>query len=359
MLAFVPLALLGAFEPRLASVWEAAASVRRENGPVHTAQRIVTTWDTSQSYVPAATAPAFANDDPGRDAMGSDADVEEGIFGRSLTESLSGDMGSGDSSSGADLPSSPPPPTSPPSPPLPSPPPPSPPPPSPLTPGSSTTIVNKTVITVVVLINSTVEDFGTSERDAYKGKLREKLCPTDGCPGVEITLTVEPGSVKVTSKISFVAGDGSVANATAVQSNAEAMESADPAQLAAELGQPVLSVEPVLVQEDVPVETVIPGPSAPPLAASPPPPPTPVAVPAPPGPPPLAPPSASGADDDGGGGPATWLVAVIIVVVIIVLLCVGMVVYRYMSKKSAMNLEVDKIKNDFPQAIGASTTQHV
>merc|ERR1719183_1041029 len=158
---------------------------------------------------------------------------------------MSGDMGSGSGEAGSgDAPSSSPPPS------------PSDP-PSPLSPGSSLATVNTTVITVVVVINSTVEDFGVAQRATFKDNLRAKLCP-DGCPGVVISLTVEAGSVRVTSKISY--REDSIADAVAVRARAKQMSNATVAQLSADLGQPVL--EPVAVTvEFVPVQVVVPAPS--------------------------------------------------------------------------------------------------
>lgn len=342
--------LLGSVEPRPASTWGAAARVARA-----TADGPTLTWGSEHAFAqPRFTGmQTFTAEE--EDVAGNDVDVDA-IVGpagfRALAEEMSGDMGSGSGEAGSgDAPSSPPPPSpsDPPSPPLPSPPPSPPLAPSPLSPGSSLATVNQTVITVVVVINSTVEDFGVAQRATFKDNLRAKLCPdvdSDGlrCPGVVISLTVEAGSVVVRSVISY--REDSIADA-AVLTRAAQMSNATVAQLSADLGQPVL--EPVTVTwAFVPVQVVVPAPSPPPPSPS-------AEGEAPAAPPPTSPPEASGDLE-------TWVVAVIAVIVSLTLLCLGLVTYRCISKNKAssnIHYEGGSKLGDFPLAIGASTTQHV
>ena len=303
---------------------------------------VTSTWDTAHTSVHTASRSAMFREEEQGDALGSEGKVAGAFGGFRSLEEASGDSGSGSGSgeegSGAPSPSPPPPSPSPPSP---SPPPP----PSPLAPGPM--VVNKTIITVTMTIAGTVEEFDDDKQTTFKNGLRDEICNNAACPGVSIALTIAPGSVVVTSEISYREDDASIG--ASVQTKAEALATATTASLSSKLGVTVESAPTVTVAKNVAV-TLAP-PSAPPPPEE--------VVASPSLPPPASP---AKADDDDGGTP-TWLIAVIAVAAVLGVLLLGLFVHKRMNGNKAAGgdygTEMAK-KGDFPVAgIGASTTQHV
>ena len=303
---------------------------------------VTSTWDTAHTSAHTASRRAMFREEEQGDALGSEGKVAGAFGGFRSLEEASGDSGSGSGSgeegSGAPSPSPPPPSPSPPSP---SPPPP----PSPLAPGPM--VVNKTIITVTMTIAGTVEEFDDAKQTTFKNGLRDEICNNAACPGVSIALTIAPGSVVVTSEISYREDDASIG--ASVQTKAEALATATTASLSSKLGVTVESAPTVTVAKNVAV-TLAP-PSAPPPPEE--------VVASPSLPPPASP---AKADDDDGGTP-TWLIAVIAVAAVLGVLLLGLFVHKRMNGNKAAGgdygTEMAK-KGDFPVAgIGASTTQHV
>jgi len=302
---------------------------------------VTSTWDTAHTSVHTASRSAMFREEEQGDALGSEGKVAGAFGGFRSLEEASGDSGSGSGSgeagSGAPDPSPPPP--------SPSPPPPTPPPPpSPLAPGPM--VVNKTIITVTMTIAGTVEEFDDAKQTTFKNGLRDEICNNAACPGVSIALTIAPGSVVVTSEISYREDDASIG--ASVQTKAEALANATTASLTTMLGVTVESAPTVTVAKNVAV-TLAP-PSAPPppeeVVAS-----------------PSLPPPASPAKADDDDGTPTWLIAVIAVAAVLGVLLLGLFVHKRMNGNKAAGgdygTEMAK-KGDFPVAgIGASTTQHV
>ena len=302
---------------------------------------VTSTWDTAHTSVHTASRSAMFREEEQGDALGSEGKVAGAFGGFRSLEEASGDSGSGSGSgeagSGAPDPSPPPP--------SPSPPPPTPPPPpSPLAPGPM--VVNKTIITVTMTIAGTVEEFDDAKQTTFKNGLRDEICNNAACPGVSIALTIAPGSVVVTSEISYREDDASVG--ASVQTKAEALANATTASLTTMLGVTVESAPTVTVAKNVAV-TLAP-PSAPPppeeVVAS-----------------PSLPPPASPAKADDDDGTPTWLIAVIAVAAVLGVLLLGLFIYKRKNSNNAAGgdygTEMAK-KGDFPVAgIGASTTQHV
>ena len=303
---------------------------------------VTSTWDTAHTSVHTASRSALFREEEQGDALGSEGKVAGAFGGFRSLEEASGDSGSGSGSgeegSGAPSPSPPPPSPSPPSP---SPPPP----PSPLAPGPM--VVNKTIITVTMTIAGTVEEFDDAKQTTFKNGLRDEICNNAACPGVSIALTIAPGSVVVTSEISYREDDASIG--ASVQTKAEALATATTASLSSKLGVTVESAPTVTVAKNVAVSLTPPSPPPPPEEV----------VASPSLPPPASP---AKADDDGGGTP-TWLIAVIAVVAVLGVLGLGLFIYKRKNSNNAAGgdygTEMAK-KGDFPVAgIGASTTQHV
>ena len=303
---------------------------------------VTSTWDTAHTSVHTASRSAMFREEEQGDALGSEGKVAGAFGGFRSLEEASGDSGSGSGSgeegSGAPSPSPPPPSPSPPSP---SPPPP----PSPLAPGPM--VVNKTIITVTMTIAGTVEEFDDAKQTTFKNGLRDEICNNAACPGVSIALTIAPGSVVVTSEISYREDDASIG--ASVQTKAEALANATTASLTTMLGVTVESAPTVTVAKNVAV-TLAP-PSAPPPPEE--------VVASPSLPPPASP---AKADDDDGGTP-TWLIAVIAVAAVLGVFLLGLFIYKRKNSNNAAGgdygTEMAK-KGDFPVAgIGASTTQHV
>jgi len=306
---------------------------------------VTSTWDTAHTSVHTASRSAMFREEEQGDALGSEGKVAGAFGGFRSLEEASGDSGSGSGSgeegSGAPSPSPPPPSPSPP-PPSPSPPPP----PSPLAPGPM--VVNKTIITVTMTIAGTVEEFDDAKQTTFINGLRDEICNNAACPGVSIALTIAPGSVVVTSEISYREDDASIG--ASVQTKAEALANADTTSLSTMLGVTVESAPTVTVAKNVAV-TLAP-PSAPAAARR--------SSPSPSLPPPASP---AKADDDDDGGTPTWLIAVIAVVAVLGVLGLGLFIYKRKNSNNAAGgdygTEMAK-KGDFPVAgIGASTTQHV
>jgi len=208
-------------------------------------------------------------------------------------------------------------------------------------------VVNKTIITVTMTIAGTVEEFDGAKQTMFKDGLRDEICNNAACPGVSIALTIAPGSVVVTSEISYREYDASIG--ASVQTKAEALANATTASLTTMLGVTVESAPTVTVAKNVAV-TLAP-PSAPPPPEE--------VVASPSLPPPASP---AKADDDDGGTP-TWLIAVIAVAAVLGVLGLGLFIYKRKNSNNAAGgdygTEMAK-KGDFPVAgIGASTTQHV
>ena len=303
---------------------------------------VTSTWDTAHTSVHTASRSAMFREEEQGDALGSEGKVAGAFGGFRSLEEASGDSGSGSGSgeagSGAPDPSPPPP--------SPSPPPPSPsPPPSPLAPPGPM-VVNKTIITVTMTIAGTVADFDNAKQTTFKDGLRAEICNNAACPGVSIALTIAPGSVVVTSEISYREDDASVG--ASVQTKAEALADATTASLSSKLGVTVESAPTVTVAKNVAVSLTPPSPPPPPeeVVAS-----------------PSLPPPASPAKADDDDGTPTWLIAVIAVAAVLGVLLLGLFVYKRMNGNKAAGgdygTEMAK-KGDFPVAgIGASTTQHV
>ena len=297
---------------------------------------VTSTWDTAHTSVHTASRRAMFREEEQGDALGSEGKVAGAFGGFRSLEEASGDSGSGSGSGeeGSGAPS-------------PSPPPPSPsPPPSPLAPPGPM-VVNKTIITVTMTIAGTVEGFNDAKQTTFKNGLRDEICNNAACPGVSIALTIAPGSVVVTSEISYREDDASIG--ASVQTKAEALANANTTSLSTMLGVTVESAPTVTVAKNVAV-TLAP-PSAPPPPEE--------VVASPSLPPPASP---AKADDDGGGTP-TWLIAVIAVVAVLGVLGLGLFIYKRKNSNNAAGgdygTEMAK-KGDFPVAgIGASTTQHV
>ena len=307
---------------------------------------VTSTWDTAHTSVHTASRSALFREEEQGDALGSEGKVAGAFGGFRSLEEASGDSGSGSGSgeegSGAPSPSPPPP--------SPSPPPPSPsPPPSPLAPPGPM-VVNKTIITVTMTIAGTVEEFDDAKQTTFKNGLRDEICNNAACPGVSIALTIAPGSVVVTSEISYREDDASIG--ASVQTKAEALATATTASLSSKLGVTVESAPTVTVAKNVAVTLAPPSAPPPPLSPE-------EVVASPSLPPPASP---AKADDDGGGTP-TWLIAVIAVVAVLGVLGLGLFIYKRKNSNNAAGgdygTEMAK-KGDFPVAgIGASTTQHV
>merc|ERR1719482_2106609 len=85
-------------------------------------------------------------------------------------------------------------------------------------------VVNKTIITVTMTIAGTVADFDDAKQTTFKDGLRAEICNNAACPGVSIALTIAPGSVVVTSEISYREDDASIG--ASVQTKAEALADA-------------------------------------------------------------------------------------------------------------------------------------
>ena len=207
---------------------------------------VTSTWDTAHTSVHTASRRAMFLEEEQGDALGSEGKVAGAFGGFRSLEEASGDSGSGSGSgeegSGAPSPSPPPP--------SPSPPPPSPsPPPSPLAPGPM--VVNKTIITVTMTIAGTVEEFDDAKQTTFKNGLRDEICNNAACPGVSIALTIAPGSVVVTSEISYREDDASIG--ASVQTKAEALANATTASLTTMLGVTVESAPTVTVAKNVAV----------------------------------------------------------------------------------------------------------
>jgi len=214
-------------------------------------------------------------------------------------------------------------------------------------------VVNKTIITVTMTIAGTVEEFDDAKQTTFINGLRDEICNNAACPGVSIALTIAPGSVVVTSEISYREDDASIG--ASVQTKAEALANADTTSLSTMLGVTVESAPTVTVAENVPVTVAVPAPSPPPPAS-----PAEAGAASPSLPPPASP---AKADDDDDGGTPTWLIAVIAVVAVLGVLGLGLFIYKRKNSNNAAGgdygTEMAK-KGDFPVAgIGASTTQHV
>jgi len=307
---------------------------------------VTSTWDTAHTSVHTASKSALFREEEQGDAVGSEGKVAGAFGGFRSLEEASGDSSSGSGSgeeagSGALDPSSPPPA-------LPPPPSPSPSPSPPLAPGSANMVVNKTIITVTMTIAGTVEDFDAAAQTTFKNGLRADICNSTAataCPGVAIALTIAPGSVEVTSEISYREDDASVR--ASVQTKAKALENATTDSLSTLLGVTVESAPTVTVAKNVAVTVTVPAPSPPP--------------PSPDAPSPSLPPPASPAKAADDGGTPTWLIAVIAVAAVLLLLLLGLFVNKRMNRNKAagdVGTEMAK-KGEFPLAIGASTTQHV
>ena len=305
---------------------------------------VTSTWDTAHTSAHTASRRAMFREEEQGDALGSEGKVAGAFGGFRSLEEASGDSGSGSGSgedgSGAPSPSPPPPSPSPPSP---SPPPP----PSPLAPGPM--VVNKTIITVTMTIAGTVEEFDDAKQTTFKNGLRDEICNNAACPGVSIALTIAPGSVVVTSEISYREDDASIG--ASVQTKAEALANATTASLTTMLGVTVESAPTVTVAKNVAVTLAPPSAPPPPLSPE-------EVVASPSLPPPASP---AKADDD--DGTPTWLIAVIAVAAVLGVLGLGLFIYKRNNSNNAAGgdygTEMAK-KGDFPVAgIGASTTQHV
>jgi len=307
------------------------------------------TWDPAHTVVYAASDRALFRADEQGDVVGSET-IERVAGARNLAEEASGDAasgsgsgegsGSGSGEGSGEAPGYPPPA----------------PPPSPLAPGSSSGFVNKTIITMVIVIAGEVADFDDALQATFKTGLRNELCPGPAdatgvrCPGVEIALTIAAASVSVTAEISYREDDSSIANASAVQARAESLASTGIAALSAALGVTVETAPTVTVAKNVLVLVTFAAPTPPPST-----PPLPTA------PPPSLPPSSS---SDDGFRLETWMIAVIAAGGGLVLLGLGLAVYKYTQRKQKKKAAADYgaemgKRGDFPLAIGPNTTQHV